>query len=142
MQTENRLLTALLSQLAAISNDTAPPSQLGNVAVSLDQRDHYAWEARRPGVKIICESGFSHGHSAALFLQANPVVLYVGLDRWHAHGVPQAFLNSSFPGRLAFVHGDTSVTLPALQSLLKAAGAWGGARFTGCDLRGRGVRRM
>ena len=52
----------------------------GHIASSDKQLRHYFEVARAPFVKSICETGFNAGHSAAVFLNANPRATVLSFD--------------------------------------------------------------
>lgn len=86
--------------------------------------------ARIPCVHTICELGFNSGHSAALWLAADPDNFVVTFDLLlHDYAsAAQAFLSTKFPGRLALVAGDSKSTVPGY------AGSIAGSGHTRCDL--------
>ena len=64
-------------------------------------------------------SGFSFGHSAVVFLEANPNATVVSLDLVDVHPEPGKLIKERFPGRFFFFAGDTSMTIPQLGEKLK-----------------------
>jgi hypothetical protein len=75
----------------------------------------FYWAAARlDGVSTVCEVGVNAGHSAAVYLVSNPATTYIGFDtmglRWSAQSF--AFLQRIFPGRVNFVKGYSTDTLP------------------------------
>ncbi len=75
----------------------------------------YTAAAQLPGVHTVCEVGFNAGHSAAVFLLANPESVYVGFDtmglRWSTASL--SFMQRLFPGRVSMVKGYSTATLPS-----------------------------
>jgi predicted O-methyltransferase YrrM len=88
---------------------------MGQIYQLPQEVEFYTAAARLPGVATICEVGFNAGHSAAVFLLANPESTYVGFDtmglRWSAASL--AFAQRLFPGRVRIVPGLSTDTLPA-----------------------------
>lgn len=68
----------------------------GHSSELISERQMYMALARMPHVKRICEIGFNAGHSAALWLWANPTVEVVMFDLWFHKYTPVNFdfLNS------------------------------------------------
>ena len=52
----------------------------GNLLMSDSQLEFYFEIARAPWIKTICETGFNAGHSAAVFLNANPHARVISFD--------------------------------------------------------------
>ena len=65
----------------------------------------------------ILEVGFNAGHSALLYLLANPYsqIHFFDLGEHRYSRACFDFLNSQFPGRLSVVWGDSTVTIPEFQ---------------------------
>jgi mannosyltransferase OCH1-like enzyme len=65
----------------------------------------------------ILEVGFNAGHSALLYLLANPYshIHFFDLGEHRYSRACFDFLNSQFPGRLSVVWGDSTVTIPQFQ---------------------------
>ena len=112
----------LMASQAAHNMSHVPVGHMtGNVGASRGQSAFYSWQAKRPGVRTICESGFFLGHSAALFLQAAPTAKVISLDIVDAV-VPQRWLADAFPTRFQFVAGDSNQTIRRLKPLLPRKG--------------------
>lgn len=69
--------------------------------------------ASRDGVQRILEIGFNAGHSASLFLSANPRCHVLSFDLgWHQYvEAGKAFIDRSYPGRHTLVLGDSTETV-------------------------------
>lgn len=70
--------------------------------------------AQQPWVKTICETGFGAGHSAMLFLLANPKAEVYSFG-WGNHSYTKAserFLHHKFGDRFTLTRGDSRKTLP------------------------------
>ena len=88
----------------------------------IEERQLYITVAQLPFVKTICEIGFNAGHSAALWLRANPTAKVIMFDLFqHAYGrVTERMLrlNESLHGipdvdrRLVTVEGSSLDTVP------------------------------
>lgn len=65
-------------------------------------------------VETVVEIGFNAGHSCLLFLLANPIShIYVFDINLHPYTPPcLATLEKHFPGRITFIPGDSTTTLP------------------------------
>lgn len=76
--------------------------------------------ARRDGVKRILEIGFNGGHSANLFLSANPTCVVHSLDLGQYKFVKLAKqeIDKRHPGRHMLKLGDSRITLPMLASTI------------------------
>jgi hypothetical protein len=88
-----------------------------------DERRLYISLARLPEVRTICEIGFNAGHSAALWLLANPKAMVIMFDLWeHTDYSPRGelFLRYHSAGygvvagdeRLVIVKGPSQTTVP------------------------------
>lgn len=89
--------------------------RVGSVAGDKPQADFYYRVAASPAIRTICETGFNAGHSAALWLSANPTAHLHTFDIFgpRASGARTAeFLRSRFPGRLTTHKGDSARTVP------------------------------
>jgi predicted O-methyltransferase YrrM len=88
--------------------------RLGSVAAHAEQVQHYASLASRPSVRTICEVGFNAGHSAAVWLMANPNATLHTFDLW-SHGpagrAGLQLLKTRFPGRILAHVGDSLHTI-------------------------------
>lgn len=71
---------------------------------------------RRPEVRRVMEIGFSAGHSAELFLRNGAAtdarVVSFDLGTYPCATVGKAFLDARYPGRHAWVLGDSTETVP------------------------------
>lgn len=76
-----------------------------------------AFTAGQPWVKTICESGFSAGHSAMLFLVSNPdaEVYSFGLGNQSYTDTMEKFLHRKFGDRFRLIKGNTTKTMPSFQ---------------------------
>lgn len=80
---------------------------------------------QNPWIRAIAETGFNAGHSAELFLSAKPDTEVTSFDLGSHSSVQKGFeyLNTTYPGRLNLIFGDSKVTVP------KYASENPGARF-------------
>lgn len=71
--------------------------------------------AQQPWVKTICETGFGAGHSAMLFLLANPdaEVYSFGLGNEPYSNTSEKFLHRKFGDRFTLTRGDSTKSLPS-----------------------------
>lgn len=81
----------------------------------------YITMASNPCVKTICEIGFNAGHSALLWMIANPNATVVMFDLFEHRASPigEAFIRSQadlHPGRLTIIKGDSTNTIPQFHS--------------------------
>jgi len=70
--------------------------------------------ARAPNVKTICEVGFNAGHSAAIWLNANPSAHLVSFDLGqfqYTHGNAM-LMKETFPDRFNIVWGESQFAVP------------------------------
>jgi predicted O-methyltransferase YrrM len=90
------------------------PLKTGYATSSTAQAEQYAALVEDPTVATICETGFSAGHSALLFLQANPHARLISfdLDEFPVTNVAQAWMTEKFSNRFEFVKGDSVHTVP------------------------------
>ena len=105
------------SAARAVNGDKATIfDQMGHIGQVPDQIRDYAATARllagdRP---TICEVGFNAGHSAAVFLTANPQATYLGFDLgslgWST--VQRGRIDDMFPGRAQHVIGSSFDKVP------------------------------
>jgi predicted O-methyltransferase YrrM len=65
-------------------------------------------------VRLVIETGFNGGHSAAAFLAASPDVRVVSFDieRWDYVREAKALIDELFPGRHTLIFGDSRLTVP------------------------------
>lgn len=90
--------------------------QMGHIGQVVDQvRDYAATVRLLVGSSVtVCEIGFNAGHSAAVFLTANPQSRYIGFDLgslgWS--GAQRARIDTMFPGRAQHVIGSSFDTVP------------------------------
>ena len=88
------------------------------------QRQWYVALAQLPCVRRICEVGFNEGHSASLWLAANPAAEVVMFDLYDQPSAPlgEAFLRGEFgDGRLHVVRGASQLTVPLFAATHPAA---------------------
>merc|ERR1712217_207090 len=86
----------------------------GNIASSEKALGMYFHVARGPTVKTICEVGFTAGHSAALFLNANPQVKVIAFDIGqfpHTRG-NLALMKDLFGDRFEYILGPSETAVP------------------------------
>lgn len=89
--------------------------RLGHSGSTTGERQWYVAAARLPCVKRICEVGFNEGHSAALWLLANPTAEVVMFDLYDqpSAALGEAFLRDAFgDDRLYVVRGPSQWTVP------------------------------
>eukprot|EP00930_Biecheleria_cincta_P002341 TRINITY_DN103350_c0_g1_i1.p1 TRINITY_DN103350_c0_g1~~TRINITY_DN103350_c0_g1_i1.p1 ORF type:complete len:278 (+),score=35.33 TRINITY_DN103350_c0_g1_i1:119-952(+) len=87
----------------------------GNIASSEKAFSMYFNVARGPTVKHICEVGFNAGHSAAIYLNANPEA------KLHSFDIGQfpytrgnsKLMKELFPDRFEYISGSSTETVPA-----------------------------
>ncbi|KAF4726710.1 hypothetical protein FOZ63_030459 [Perkinsus olseni] len=86
----------------------------GNIAKSDYQLEMFFEVARSPWISTICETGFNAGHSAAVFLIANPSARLITFDlgqfEYTMHNLRLAA--QLFPDRFEYVLGDSYYALP------------------------------
>lgn len=90
---------------------------MGHIGQVQDQIRHYAAASLLLGntsATTICEVGFNAGHSASVFLAANPHTRYIAFDLgtlgWSK--AQRALIEAKFGGRTDFVLGSSFVTVP------------------------------
>merc|ERR1719379_2764387 len=90
------------------------PLKTGYATSSIVQAAQYAALVEDPTVATICETGFNAGHSALLFLQANPHARLISFDlgKFAVTNVTQAWMKEKFSNRFEFVEGDSVHTVP------------------------------
>ena len=104
------------------NNDSAVLRLEGHSAQIVAERKLYATIARMPHIRTICEIGFNAGHSASLWLLANPNASVTMFDEWiHPYARPaEAFLISAkaasegvqnAAARLTIVKGSSHETI-------------------------------
>ena len=81
----------------------------GNLLMSEAQLEFYFEVARAPWIKTICETGFNAGHSAAVFLNANPQARVVSFDLGQFDYTLRnlRLMKDLFPERFDYVLGDS-----------------------------------
>ena len=82
-----------------------------------DHRDMYRLYfeiAQLDFIKTVCETGFNAGHSAFMWLNANPDLVVYSFDiDMHNYTRPMVYqLQSMFPGRLHLTYGDSRNSIP------------------------------
>lgn len=92
---------------------TSKPLAEGHSAQLVKERQLYVALAKLPFVRNICEIGFNGGHSAGLWLLANPTASVTMFDIWtHPYTVPaEAFLRSPEAKQYGIVNGDERLTI-------------------------------
>jgi predicted O-methyltransferase YrrM len=90
----------------------------GHIMEDDKQAKKYAEYAKRTNVQNICETGFNAGHSALLFLLANPDAHVYSFDdaRYDVTMPAVKFLANKFPKRFTFIQGDSQKTLPEFRT--------------------------
>lgn len=86
----------------------------GNIAASEKAMAMYYHVARGPTVKNICEIGFNAGHSAALFMNANPEANLYSFDIGqfgYTHGNLR-LMKELFPDRFEYLLGPSDTSVP------------------------------
>lgn len=89
----------------------------GNIAASEKALSMYFHVARGPTVKNICEVGFNAGHSAAVFLNANPQATVHSFDIGqfpYTRGNVR-LMKELFDNRFDFILGPSATTVPDFQ---------------------------
>jgi hypothetical protein len=90
-------------------------ARIGGIAASNTQMSYYSKVAAAlPRGSSICEVGFNVGHSAAVFLHANPDVTLHTFDLFRAKEMRACleFMQRLFPGRIHAHRGDSRLTVP------------------------------
>eukprot|EP00386_Alphamonas_edax_P016256 GDKI01049653.1.p1 GENE.GDKI01049653.1~~GDKI01049653.1.p1 ORF type:complete len:311 (-),score=64.65 GDKI01049653.1:40-972(-) len=92
----------------------------GNVATSERALRMYFEVARGPNVKTICEIGFNAGHSAAIFLVANPHAKVVSFDvgQFNYTVANANLMKDIFGDRFFMVWGDSKLSVPSVRAEL------------------------
>jgi predicted O-methyltransferase YrrM len=90
------------------------PLKMGYATSASAQADQYAALVADSTVKTICETGFNAGHSALLFLHANPHARLISFDlgKLPVTNVVQKWMKEKFCDRFEFVKGDSVHTVP------------------------------
>ena len=110
-------LDKLFEELDAIAGRMTPfAPQLRHNSIAHDraQVDFYYRVASSPAIRTICEVGFNMGHSAAVWLSANPTAHVHSFDLLLERG-PRAcrdHLRDRFAGRFTMHRGDSTVVVP------------------------------
>jgi len=88
----------------------------GNIASSEKALHMYFNVARGPTVKNICEVGFNAGHSAAVFLNANPDAKVMSFDigQFPYTRGNAVLMKDLFPDRFEYIQGPSQETVKAL----------------------------
>merc|ERR1719382_2153061 len=86
----------------------------GNIASSDKALSMYFHVARGPTVKNICEVGFNAGHSAAVFLNANPEANMYSFDigQFPYTRGNAALMKDLFPDRFEYIEGPSAEAVP------------------------------
>merc|ERR1719444_658065 len=86
----------------------------GNIASSEKAMAMYYHVARGPTVKTICEVGFNAGHSAALFLNANPQAKVIAFDiaQFPYTRGNLLLMKDLFGDRFEYVLGPSATSIP------------------------------
>ena len=100
----------------------------GGLGHSETQMSFYFQVAQAPWIKTICEVGFNVGHSAAVFLIANPsaTVLSFDLGQYEYSIRNMQLLKEMFPLRFHYILGDSSISISQVFDIFP--------NFSGCDL--------
>jgi len=90
----------------------------GHIAEVPNEINDFAAAALMPGIDTICEVGFNAGHSAAVFLMANPTAKYITFDlgelSWSVGQVE--YISKMFPNRVTYVKGDSHTAIARYQN--------------------------
>eukprot|EP00927_Polykrikos_kofoidii_P075671 TRINITY_DN7204_c1_g1_i1.p1 TRINITY_DN7204_c1_g1~~TRINITY_DN7204_c1_g1_i1.p1 ORF type:complete len:308 (-),score=42.98 TRINITY_DN7204_c1_g1_i1:74-973(-) len=91
----------------------------GNIAASEKALNMYFNVARGPTVKNICEIGFNAGHSAALFLNANPLANLYSFDiAQFKYTIGNLMLMKElFTDRFEFILGSSEASVPEFNKM-------------------------
>lgn len=92
------------------------PLAEGYATQSSRQTEQYAALAAAPAVRTICETGFNGGHSALLYLLANPTAHVISFDlgKYAYTDAAAQWLAAKFPQRFELIRGDSTQTVPRL----------------------------
>ena len=90
--------------------------RVGSIGVDLPQQSFYWRVAASPSIRHVCEVGFNGGHSAALWLSANPRAVLTTFDLFsdQATGFMRPnleLLQRRFPGRITAHQGNSLRTI-------------------------------
>jgi hypothetical protein len=85
----------------------------GHSAQLVLERQVYVYVAKLPFVKTICEIGFNGGHSAGLWLLANPLANVIMFDIWtHPYAEPaEDFLRSPLAEKYGIIDGNNRLKI-------------------------------
>ncbi len=88
----------------------------GHIAMSTKQMEMYYEVARAPWVKTICETGFNAGHSAAIFMVANPQAKVISFDlgQFGYTMTNLKLMKELFGDRFEYILGDSRQTIPEM----------------------------
>lgn len=91
--------------------------RFGSIAAWRSQVDYYWRLATGPWVKSVCEVGFNAGHSAVVWLLANPKLVLYTFDLFDRVATRRALahLQERFPGRIVPFRGNSLSTVPRAQ---------------------------
>ena len=108
------LFTELDVIVANLSAATWRDLRFGSIAAWRTQVDYYWRLATGPWVKTICEVGFNVGHSAAVWLLANPTLTVYTFDVFNHRMSMSAlrYLQAKFPSRIVPFKGDSLQRVP------------------------------
>jgi hypothetical protein len=83
--------------------------------MSAHQASYYTSLGKLPFVRTVCEIGFNGGHSAVMWLTANPDLHVYAFDLGlHSYArTAQTWIDKHFPGRLTLTLGNSVETVPA-----------------------------
>jgi predicted O-methyltransferase YrrM len=86
----------------------------GNCGELTQQQTDLRRLASDPSIKRILEVGFNAGHSAEVFLTANPTASLTSfeLGRWQYTNIGKTYIDAQHPGRHTLILGDSTKTLP------------------------------
>jgi len=107
-------LDVLVANFTKHGDDSAALYRLGSIAGHRSQVDFYYRAAASPAIRQICEVGFNAGHSAAVWLTANPTATVQSFDLFHLpwNRACASLLKARFPGRLTTYRGDSLSRVP------------------------------
>jgi len=91
----------------------------GNIASSEKAFSMYFHVARGPTVKNICEVGFNAGHSAAVFMNANPEAHMYSFDigQFPYTRGNAVLMKELFPDRFEFILGSSTESVPTFHQV-------------------------
>jgi hypothetical protein len=109
------VLEKLSANAARIARVSVDKLFVGNGHIAEVPREiiDFASAAILPDVKTICEVGFNAGHSAAIFLLANPNARYIVFDFGEQIYSQQQidYINNLFPNRMTYVKGNSQIEI-------------------------------